>query len=194
MKRLLVTLAIMLICVLIAGGLMPAQAMTQTPGTLPTPAATFAPTPTAQPEQTQGLMASGTVDWIGGVQDSHPMIDNDEWVSEVTIYQNYHGILEGVVAIKYTVEISLVDGDPNSEVTGTFIGTVNGKHGSLKIKELGHGFTFSEDSGSMTCRYTILNGAGELSELHGDINTRSSFDTTSMAGEYWGTLYTVREF
>jgi hypothetical protein len=187
MKRLLLALAIMLICVLIAGGFMPAQAMTQTPGTLPTAAAT--PTPTALPEQTSGLMASGTVEWIGGVQDSQPMIDNDEWVGEVTIYQNYHGALEGVVAIKYTVEISLEDGALYSEVAGTFIGTVNGKHGSLKIKELGHGLTFSEDSGAMTCRYTILSGAGELSDLCGDIYTRSSFDTTSMAGEYWGKLY-----
>jgi hypothetical protein len=189
MKRLLVTLAIMLVCVLIAGGFMPAQAMTQTPGTLPTPAATPTPTPTAQPEQTSGLMASGIVEWIGGVQDSQPMIYNDVWVGEVTIYQNYHGTLEGVVAIKYTVEINLLDGTLYSEVAGTFIGTVSGKQGSFKIKELGHGLTFSEDSGAMTCRYTILNGAGELSDLRGDINTRSSFDTTSIAGEYWGTLY-----
>lgn len=189
MKRLLVALAIMLICVLIAGGFMLAQAMTQTPGTLPTAVATSTPTTTAQPEQTSGLMASGTVEWMGGVQDSQPMIDNDIWVSEVTIYQNYHGTLEGVVAIKYTLEINLVDRTLNSEVAGTFIGTVNGKQGSFNIKELGYSLTFSEDSGSITCRYTILNGAGELSELYGDINTRSSFDTTGMSGEYWGTLY-----
>ena len=178
MNKLLVPLAVILVCILITGGSIPAQAM----------AAISAPAIAAQPEQTSSSIVRGTFEPTKSVQDSPPKMENGTWVGEVITYQDFHGTLEGKVVTKTTVEIGLADRQFTSDVEGTFTGTINGKQGSFTFMAGEYGQMFTEYSGALTCKFIIINSDGELSGLNGNINTRLSFDLASIAGEYWGTL------
>jgi hypothetical protein len=147
------------------------------------PPATTAAPPAATPSGS--FPASGTTK-SSTVTESQEVV-GDKLVIKEAGSHDYHGTLEGKLTIKFTVELSMVDGTFTLTGDGIFTGSVNGREGTLTTRHNATGRVSADGNGTIRDEVSIVSGTGRLSDLHGTLVVEGTTGETA-EGTYSGTL------